>query len=231
VVEKVAATERTELWRERLTLPAYLVGEAARYADISPQTVSAWHKVEKKVLSKKDTGVKLSYLQLIEMAVVAAFRKAKVPLKEIRAARDYMRKQLNSKYPFAEYKFKLYGKSLFTTYVDSGHPHLLKANQAGQLGWEEILGPVLKEFEYDDSGGVAVRWHVAGEHSPVVIDPRISFGAPSVNGTPTWIIKGRFEAGESDSEIAEDFSLDVPTVREALKFEGLRGSSKSKWMH
>jgi hypothetical protein len=62
VVEKVAATERTELWRERLTLPAYLVGEAARYADISPQTVSAWHKVEKKVLSKKDTGVKLSYL-------------------------------------------------------------------------------------------------------------------------------------------------------------------------
>jgi len=93
------------------------------------------------------------------------------------------------------------------------------------------LGPVLKEFEYDDGGGVAIRWHVAGEHSPVVIDPRISFGAPSVNGTPTWIIKGRFEAGESDSEIAEDFNLNVPAVREALKFEGLSGSSKSKWMH
>lgn len=231
MVEKVPATDRIEFWRERLTLPAYLVGEAAHYADISPQTVSAWHKIEKKVLSKKDTGIKLSYLQLIEVAVVAAFRKAKTPLREIRAARDYMQKQLNSKYPFAEYKFKMYGKSLFTNYVASGHSHLLKANQAGQLGWEELLGPVLKEFDYDADEGVAIRWHVAGEHSLIVIDPRISFGAPSVSGTPTWIIKGRFEAGESDSAIAEDFNLDVSTVREALQFEGVRASApKSKWM-
>lgn len=168
----------TEYWRQRLILPAYQVGEAARYADISPQTVAAWHNSEKKLLSKKDSREKLSYLQLIEIAVVAAFRKAKFPLKEIRAARDYVRRELKSPYPFAEYKFKSLGKSLLTK---DGQHRLLKANQGGQFVWEEIVGPLLKEFEYEHEG-VAVRWHVAGSGSPIVIDPRISFGVPSVQG-------------------------------------------------
>jgi uncharacterized protein (DUF433 family) len=56
---------------------------------------------------------------------------------------------------------------------------------------------------------------------PIVIDPRIVFGSPAVKGIPTWIVKGRWDAGESDSDIAEDFDLDKSDVREALKFEGV----------
>jgi uncharacterized protein (DUF433 family) len=226
----VTTATNTEPWRQRLVLPAYQVAEAARYADISAQTVAAWHNPSKKVLSKKESRAKLSYLQLVEVAVVAAFRKANIPLKEIRAARDYIQDQLKSSHPFAEYKFKRYGKSLFTDYVAEGRRHLMKANQAGQLAWEELVGPLLKEFEYEHEG-VAIRWHVAGSDSPIIIDPRISFGAPSVKGVPTWIIKGRFDAGERDSQIAEDFNLQVAAVREALKFEGVLGSPKSKWVH
>jgi uncharacterized protein (DUF433 family) len=40
-----------------------------------------------------------------------------------------------------------------------------------------------------------------------------------VKGTPTWIILGRWNAGESDSDIAEDFGIKKEEVREALKFE------------
>ena len=92
------------------------------------------------------------------------------------------------------------------------------------------MGPVLEEFEYEHQG-VAVRWHLAGHRSPIIIDPRISFGSPCVRGTPTWIIKGRFDAGESDSDIAEDFDLDVSAVREALKFEGVLPEQHKKWIH
>ncbi|MDH2353492.1 DUF433 domain-containing protein [Bradyrhizobium sp. SSUT112] len=219
-----------EAWRKRLRIPAYPVGEAARYARISSQTVLAWHKIEQRVLSEKQQRERLSYLQLIELAVVAAFRKAKFSLPEIRAARDYVKKNLRSDYPFAEYEFKRYGKSLFTEYDDAGARRLLKANQAGQLAWKEIVGPVLEDFEYEHQG-VAVRWHLAGHESPIIIDPRISFGSPCVKGTPTWIIKGRFDAGESDSDIAEDFDLDVSAVREALKFEGVLPEQQKKWTH
>lgn len=226
------SSNRAEPWRKRLHLPAYQVGEAARYAQISTQTVVAWHKVDqRRVLSEKQDGARLSYLQLIELAVVAAFRKAKIPLPEIRAAREYVNRTLKSEHPFAEYQFKRYGKSLFTEFEEgTGRPKLLKANQAGQLAWKEIVGPLLKEFEYEHEG-VAIRWYVAGPSSPIVIDPRLSFGTPTVKGVPTWILKGRFDAGESDSMIAEDFGIDVPSVREALKFEGVLPGQQQKWTH
>jgi uncharacterized protein (DUF433 family) len=60
---------------------------------------------------------------------------------------------------------------------------------------------------------------VAGVSSPIIIDPRILFGSPAINGTPTWIIKGRWNAGESDTDIAEDFGLQNDEVRKALEFE------------
>jgi uncharacterized protein (DUF433 family) len=226
------SSNRAEPWRKRLHLPAYQVGEAARYAQISTQTVVAWHKADqRRVLSEKRHGERLSYLQLIELAVVAAFRKAKIPLPEIRAAREYVKRNLRSEHPFAEYQFKRFGKSLFTEFEeDTGRRKLLKANQAGQLVWKEIVGPLLKEFEYEHEG-VAIRWHVAGPSSPIIIDPRLSFGTPTVKGVPTWIVKGRFDAGESDSMIAEDFGIDVPSVREALKFEGVLPGQQQKWIH
>ncbi|WP_126257714.1 DUF433 domain-containing protein [Bradyrhizobium sp. LVM 105] len=221
-----------EPWRKRLHIPAYQVGEAARYAQLSPQTIVAWHKLDgQRVLSEKERGERLSYLQLIELAVVAAFRKAKIPLKEIRAAREYVKRNLGSAHPFAEYQFKRYGKSLFTEYEEEkGSRKLVKANQAGQLAWKEIVGPLLEEFEYEHEG-VAIRWHVAGPSSPVIIDPRLSFGTPVVGGVPTWIVKGRFDAGETDRMIAEDFGLDVLAVREALKFEGVLPGQQQKWIH
>jgi hypothetical protein len=162
----VATSGSAEGWRKRLHIPAYQVGEAARYAQISAQTVSAWHKSDdRRVLSAKRDRERLSYLQLIELAVVAAFRKAKIALPEIRAAREHVKRELKSQHPFAEFKFKRYGKSLFTEFVESGRKNLLKANQAGQLEWKEIVGSVLQEFEYEHEG-VAIRLHVAGPSSP-----------------------------------------------------------------
>ena len=77
---------------------------------------------------------------------------------------------------------------------------------------------VLK-FDYED--GLAVRWHVAGKDSEVIIDPRIQFGAPSVDGVPTWAIKGRWEAGEDLADIADDFGISRALLRKALTFEGV----------
>ncbi|MFZ0459757.1 MAG: hypothetical protein WAM17_15210 [Rhodoplanes sp.] len=95
------ASERSdEPWRRRLYLPNYQIGEAARYVDISPQTVAAWHHA---TLSRKEKREELSYMQLIEVAVVAAFRRAGIRLREIRAARDYVQKELKgtSIYPIS----------------------------------------------------------------------------------------------------------------------------------
>src|ERR1043166_9926754 len=88
-----------EPWGRRLFLPSYQIGEAAAYAGISPQTVVAWHKIEAALLAQREKRAALSSMQLIEVAVVAAFRKAGVSLKRIRAAREYAARHLKSEYP------------------------------------------------------------------------------------------------------------------------------------
>jgi len=173
------------------------------------------------MLTQRDRRAALTYFQLIEVAVVAAFRKAGVPLGRIRAAREWAAHALKSEHPFAEYRFKEEARHLWldSSEVDVKPGTVLQADQEGQLTWETVIGR-LREFEYEHEG-IVLKWHVAGLESPIIIDPRISFGAPTVRGTPTWIIKGRWDAGESDTDIAEDFRIEKDEVREALKFEGI----------
>ncbi len=162
-------------------------------------------------------------MQLIEIAVVAAFRKAGISLKNIRAARDYIAVKLKSEFPFAEYDFKTNGRTILMDYAQvdkkAGKGKLLDATRQGQLVWEEIVAARLKEFEYDKA--LALRWHVAGRGEPIIIDPRVSFGAPNIKGVPTWIIKGRWDSGEAINDIAEDFKLSKKLVTDGLRFEGI----------
>jgi uncharacterized protein (DUF433 family) len=217
-----------EPWRRRLFLPAYQIAEAANYAQISPQTVASWHRVEAELLKEREKRSALNYMQLIEVAVVAAFRKAGVAMKAIRAAREFSAHELKSEFPFAEYRFKENGKHLYldSTQVSVKKGFALQADQAGQLTWEVVIGR-LNEFEYEDHG-IVLKWRLAGPSSPIIIDPRVSFGAPAVKGTATWVIAGRWNAGESDSDIAEDFCIEVDDVREALRFEGVLSGGRNK---
>lgn len=215
-----------EPWRRRLYVPYYRIGEAARYAKTTAQTAGRWHGGGvSPVLPPRKDRAELSYMQLIELAVVAAMRSEGVKLKAIRAAREYVAGTLNSEFPFAEYRFKTDGTHLIVNYeqVDptAGVDKLLYASQGGQLGWKEILDRRLREFEYEDDG-IVIRWHVGGSDSDVVIDPRVSFGAPMISGAATWALRGRWDAGESVADIADDFELSPDSVADALRFEGIQ---------
>ncbi|KRB73485.1 DUF433 domain-containing protein [Noviherbaspirillum sp. Root189] len=225
-------------WYRRLVLPAYHVKDAARYARVSPQTILNWQKkqTDQPTISHREDGQSLSYLQLIEVAVVAAMREAGVSLTAIRNAKEYIAQRLKSEYPFAQYGFKTDGKQILMKLSDfeknESPDKLIVVSKSGQLGWNTILEARLKEFEYNK--GMAVRWNVGGADSPVSIDPQVSFGAPSVKGIPTWTIKGRLDAGESIDDIADDFILDPAEVREALRFEGIevdKIKNNTEWSH
>ncbi len=161
----------------------------------------------------------LSYLQLIEVAVVAAFRLKKVSLRAIRIARDYAAQQFECEFPFAQLEFAQAGPDLLLDLKDvlpGDDGGAIVASRWGQRAWDEFL----PEFEYGE-GDVVVQWHLRGKGSPILIDPRIAFGAPAIDGIPTWAIKGRREAGETIDEIVDDFALKHEEVLAALKFEGL----------
>jgi len=225
-----AAPARPEPWRRRLFLPAYRVSDAARYAGISPQTVAYWHYSSSEVgpaLPGKERRVPLSYLQLIEVAFVATFRRLGVPLQRIRKAREYAQQTLQSEFPFAELRWRTEGYHLLLRLQEIEPANelnaLIIADSAGQTAWAPLVGDRFAEFDYDD-GGIAITWHCAGRQNPIKIDPRISFGAPIIRGIPTWVIKGRTIAGETIEEIQHEFDLDSEDVLVALKFEGIQAA-------
>ncbi len=222
----VADRTMPEPWRRRLYLPAYPVSAAARYAHAPVGTVSYWHYSTSRLgpaLPGKEKRVPLSYLQLIEVAFVATFRNLGLSLQKIRKAREYAAQTLQAEFPFAELRWRTEGLNLLLHLQDFEPDNrldaLIVANSAGQTAWAPLIGDRFLEFDYEH--GLAITWHVAGRSSPVLIDPRISYGSPMVGGVPTWALKGRSLAGESIREIAADFGLPEPDVRAALTFEGI----------
>ena len=127
------------------------------------------------------------------------------------------------KYPFAEYAFKTEGFRVLMDYKqfdpNSEFDQLIVADTYGQLGWTDLLGEKFAEFDYEQE--LALRWHPAGRLSKVVIDPRIAFGAPMVEGLPTWVIRGRWQAQEEVDEIMEDFGISREAIIDGLLFEGI----------
>ncbi len=218
----------TAPWFRRLYLPAYRVSDAARYARTSVTNVAHWHYREsyqgQPALPGKEHGKPLSYLELVEVAVVATFRQFKVPLKVIAEARRYMAQTFSSEYPFAEYRFKTDGfhllLNLSEVLPELPTKDLIVADRGGQIGWNSMMEDRLLEFDYDLDYELALKWFVAGRHSKVVIDPRVAFGAPTVKGLPTWVLKGRWKAGETVNDMKEDFGLTEEEIYDALQFSG-----------
>jgi len=220
-------TQRRNGWRRRLYLPAYTTAEAARFAETKPRTVAYWHygtgtKVGPALGGKKPYAP-LSYLQLVEVAFVASFRQRGVPLQRIRKAREYVAKVFQAEFPFAQYQFKTEGVHVLmnAASVDPDFSELIAADEAGQMAWERVLLERFEQFDYEED--LAVTWHPRGRGVPILIDPRISFGAPVLErtGIPTWVLKGRFDAGETFAEIEADFGVTGPDIRHALEFEAV----------
>ncbi len=213
-------------WMRRLYLPAYSVTESARYAGTSPQVVANWHYYRGKVgpaIPGKERDKPLSYYQLIEVAFVATMRKEGMSLQQIRNTREYARQTFEVEFPFAQLKWKTEGTHLLLDLKDIegevGIDRLIAGDLGGQEAWAPLMAERFKQFTYEE--GLALVWHIMGVDSPVTIDPRVSFGAPTVQGLPTWVIRGRWQAGETLKEIKNDFRISLDNIVSALKFEGI----------
>jgi uncharacterized protein (DUF433 family) len=55
----------------------------------------------------------------------------------------------------------------------------------------------------------------------IVVDPKVRFGRPTLNGSglPTDIVFERHQAGDSIAELAADYSISRAEVEEAIRYE------------
>ncbi len=208
--------------------PAYGFREAARYLRLPLPTLRSWclglGRVRPVFNLDDPKRQYLSFMNLVEAYILAGMRRQHgVGLPQIRRALDYVREACNVERPLIDQSFQTDGRFLFIKELE----RLINASKGGQLAMPDLL-PQLQRVERDPSGfpiKLYPRTRTGSASDPasdpkiVVMNPRVSFGRPSVGGVPTSAIWSRFRAGDSPSHLAEDYGLPPEAIEEAIRCE------------
>ncbi len=138
-----ASPQSAEFWRARLVLPNYEIREAARFAHVHSTTVSRWHK--NTTLGAKEPGTKLSYMQLIELAVAASCKEAGMKLTDIRAARANLAGAFKTDYPFATLDLAIRQHKIKCFYLCGASSLMFFKVKALAHNWEKISHKIKRE--------------------------------------------------------------------------------------
>ena len=216
-------------------LPAYTLGEAARYLRLPLPTLRAWavgrtysteigrrRSLPALALAASNPPM-LSFVNLIEAHVLAAItRDYEVPLQRVRRALSFLGREFKSKHPLIDRILETNRHDLFVR--EAGK--LVNVTREGQAALGATLDLFLRRIEWDDVGIATRLFPFTGraEHGvprAVVIDPRIAFGKPVLAHTsvPTVVVAERFKAGESLAALAEDYGRDATEIQEAIRCE------------
>jgi uncharacterized protein (DUF433 family) len=222
---------RTYRGLDRRDVPAYPLREAAHYLRLPPTTLRQW-VCGREVGGRRDPGVighpgkvgrsvVLSFNDLVESHILASLRREHdVPLRSIRAALRYVRKEIGLARPLLQQQFETNGVDLFVDHLDL----LVNASKEGQLGARALLAGALRRVERG-ADGLPIRLYPfpgsqSGADAPrhVVVDPAVSFGRPVIVGTgvPTQEVAARLRAGEDMRELADDFGVSEAQIVAAM---------------
>lgn len=228
----IPAMEGLVIARER---PMYTASEVARWAKTSSKTVRRWVAGYRFLASSGERWSPpvtrrravdepfLTFEDLVEVAAVAAIRKAEVPMPRIRAAVEYVQSELRIDRPLLSARFLTDGRDLFLRDSFTA-PHFTNASRVGQVAWSE-LEEILREVDYADDL-LAARWWPAGRLTGIVVDPQINFGRPVVAtlGVRTETLVDRFVAGLTPEDVAEEYRTDPLIIQHAIRFENRSGA-------
>lgn len=208
----------------------YTEAGAARLLRVAPATLHYWleggargAKTYKPVIRQAATGNRtVTWAEFVEAGLLRQYRRThNVPMVELRNFIEALRQRLGVQYPLAHARPFVSGRQLVLQAQAEAHLHAdfaLVAEVSGQY----ILSPAAQEF-YERvtwEGDVAARWRPdENMGSPVIVDPDVRFGAPSVGGISTEILREQARGGEDEADLAQTFGLTVAEVRWALSYE------------
>ena len=212
-----------EMWRRQ---PMYDFREAARLAGVSTSTVRNWflgnaaRQTPPLFPEGPAGGSMVSYLQLMETVVAARFRNSeRVPYRNVHAAYRNAREILGVEFPFAHFNMEPLGVHIIARLEGEEVGQSLQAlDSPVQWSLPGLVLEIIHQIEYE--GDFAARWFPAGKECPIVIDPRISSGIPTIDGRGVSVdaILRRWRAGLKIDFIARDLALEADDVETVLQY-------------
>ena len=212
-------------WR---TQPLYTYAEAGRLTGVSTNTVKNW-------LFGYDgkTGVRpplfqnvavdaemVSFLQMVEILVASRFRKSEgVPFRTVHRAYDNATKLWGIDYPFAHLRLKALGGHIVQALHDRSSGNSVQSlDEPAQWSLPGLVRETVGQLDYEE--GWATCWYPVGKDHPMVVNPRITAGEPTIarRGVTVRTICNRFRAGQAIAFIADDFELEHSVVEDVIRF-------------
>lgn len=213
-----------------LERPVYGVSEAAGLLGLRSDRARAWLDGYERsgvryppVIREGPTGEDIvTWGEFVELGYLREYRRKGVPLQRLRPVIDELRREFGTPYPLATARPYVYGKDLVLE-VQERHDLPTPIAIVVRSGQQVLLADAAKQFfrkvEFDPTGQDASRIRPAGPASPVVIDPLVRFGRPSVGGVSTERLWELSDAGEAIEEIATGYDLSEDDVRAAVAYE------------
>ena len=227
-------TSGTSLSGDIRDAPAYSFPAAARHLGMPAATLRSWvlgrtyrpggELVGTEPLIRAPAGSRnlISFNNLVEAHVLRALRtKDGIRMAAVREEIDFAEQSLGIARLLLSDELRTSGQDIFLDRLSE----LITLSKSGQLAMKQMLSAYLKRVDRDDDAlpfrlyPLRPAW--SGERKPIVIDPRISFGRPTVagSGVSTAALVDRVDAGEDLHTLADDYRLSIGQVEDAVFYE------------
>lgn len=205
-------------------LPNYPATEAAKCLGLVTQTLRTWFLGQRGMdplfSPAQARPLTLSFWNVVESSVVASIRKVHgISFQKVRRALRFVEDQMGLERPLITQDFVTDGVSLFVEHFGA----LISATEDGQLVIRDLIESSLTRIERDEQGLAAklYAWvHDPKEPRVVSIDPRISFGRPTLAGTGITVeaLVDRFNAGDTIAGLAKDYRVQPEKIEAMMRW-------------
>ncbi|MCY3808185.1 MAG: DUF433 domain-containing protein [Gemmatimonadetes bacterium] len=213
--------------------PAYSFPEASRHLGVPQATLRCWvlgraHQGEpgptvSEPLIRAPSGsrTRISFNNVVEAHVLRALRTGRgVRMAAVRDALTYAENSLGIRRLLLRDELSTSGQDLVLEQLGS----LIGLSRSGQMAMRKLLAAYLERVErdYDTLPFRLYPFRAAWSgNKPIVIDPRISFGRPTVagSGVSTGALVDRIDAGETVETLARDYGLEIAQIEDAILYE------------
>jgi uncharacterized protein (DUF433 family) len=232
----------------RFTVPLYTMAAASRFLHVKRTTFETWAKgyvrrppgrrlvkgspLVTRITPERSHARSVPFIGLSEGMVLAAFRQ-RVSLQRIRPALDVLKKEFGIEHALASQRLYFDGAEFLwdLAHTESIEPSVrqqvreLVRVRDGQGVFHQVVEDYLERITYESAYAQRIRLPEY-EIAEVLADPRRAFGQPyfAKSGVLLEDVLGRKAAGEEIESIADDYSLPIGEVEEAVTLAGLEAA-------
>lgn len=212
----------------RVARAVFTLRETAGYLALPKSTIHMWARPPGDraplitAFPRRGREATVPFIGFAEAYVLAAFRRAGVPLQRIRPAVEVLAAEIGIEHALASRRLYTDGAEVLYDYVtecEEGDLLVLVVARTGQRQFSQVVEDYLKRITYEGDGWASQIRLPAYGRAEVVVDPKIAFGLPLVvhGGARTEDLVDRFLAGDSVASIADDFGVPADEVEDVIR--------------